>query len=53
MVMKGTLGSVKHILKDGGYSNRIYNLDMNLEVCSVSIFTQYVNGKALNWVNLK
>lgn len=51
--MKGTLDSVKRILKDGEFSNRIYRLDMNLEVCSVSILTQYVNGKALNWVNLK
>lgn len=33
--MKVILGSIKHMLKDGGFSKRIYSLDMNLEVCFV------------------
>lgn len=34
-IMKVILGSIKRMSKHGGFSNRIYSLDMNLEVCSI------------------
>lgn len=48
MVMKVICCSIKHRLKYRGFKSRIYGLDMNLEVCSIYILTQYMNGKALS-----